>query len=217
MKDNGFRVVQDGRLGWTKTGMTTLPTVWFQCDKWGWDPRWGSTFTLEFAQSPDPSVSLGNPSRRERLGYLLEGFDALDELRVKNNAIVSRLPGTLANQAVVVRLSDGSQIVSSGRVEDPQKAVYGRDLWLSYYSMEDVQTWSQYFQERLPAWIQQFENGVKSEVGHARVAFNRVVSTVQKAGNRAEKRALLEAYLCQEGSRYFLDEAGRLLELLMET
>jgi len=72
--------------------------------------------------------------RFERIGYLLEGFPELDELRVRSNAVIARLPGTREGRLVERALPDGRSIVLSGAKADAERAIYGRDIWLHYHS-----------------------------------------------------------------------------------
>ncbi len=211
MKQNGFKSERAGRLGWGRPAANGHLTVFFQCDKWGWDENWGSKFTLEFEITPpDPQTG----SKFERIGYLLEGFEELDDLRIRNNHVIARLPGTLNDGVVTAPLDDGTEAVVIGERADPEKAVYGRDLWLNYYSMEDVRAWAAYFAGNLLRFVSIFENGTKSAEGKARERFNRMMSNVQKTQNLAEKARIFEGFIASEMDPMFREGAEEWLRHL---
>jgi len=54
MKGEGFSSLEGGRLGWKRPCGSGWLSLWFQCDTWGWDALWGSTFTVEFQVTDDP-------------------------------------------------------------------------------------------------------------------------------------------------------------------
>ena len=217
MKQNGFRRAGGGRLGWTRPSPDGHLTVWFQCDKWGWDKSWGSKFTVEFVTAPEPgSLAHLGKGRSERIGYLLEGFEDLDQLRIRNNAVIERLPGTHNGSLATAVLDDGTEIVAIGESVDTAKAVYGRDIWLNYYSLDDARDRASYFSRNLLRFVSMFEAGTKSEAGNAGVRFNEMMSMVQDTKDLAEKVRLFEAYIATEADREFREGAVEWLHQLKE-
>jgi hypothetical protein len=204
MKANRFTAMKAGRLGWQRQGSRGSLSVWFQCDKWGWDALWGSTFTLEFQLTPAPGDAMRLEGRFERIGYVLEGFPALEELRVRNNAVIARLPGTTLGHAPA----------DSRREIDPQPAVYGRDLWLAYHDIHDARAWALYFGENLLAFIAIFEGEARSAEGLARARFNAMMGRVQAERDGAAKAAILEGYVKAEPDAYFRASAQQWLGVL---
>ncbi|MDR0274501.1 MAG: hypothetical protein LBI48_04010 [Burkholderiaceae bacterium] len=241
MRQNGFKSIKSGRLGWARPMASgTLVRVWFQCDKWGWDKHWGSQFTVEFMLTPASAGTevldgWSGKEQFERLGYVLEGFPALDELRIRNNEVIQRLPGTLIEPVVmtpedgkaemeaktatmsngaltITRQGDSSETIIRGVRVDPEKMVLGRDIWLRYYSVEDVQAWGVYFEQHLPEFISIFENRIKSEAGRARERFDAMMGRVQKAATVAEKVRILEKFIVNEANDTFRSSARTWLE-----
>lgn len=190
----GFKNEKDSRLGWSRPSGAGPVTVWFQADKWGWDDSWGSKFTVEFALAG---------RLPERIGYLLEGFEELDQLRIGNNEVIDALPGTTQGLLRVIALDDGSDFVATGCRRDEATAVYGRDIWLHYHSVEHVQKWGAYFAEHLPDFISLFESGRKSAQGQARRRFNEMMASVQGTSGIPGKHRILQTYLGQEPDQEF--------------
>lgn len=211
MEADGFKRMSRGRLGWTKPCVTEQLFLWFQCNKWGWDAVWGSTFTLEFQIVPEAGDEMTFKGRRERIGYLLEGFQELDELRLMNNAIIERLPGTVRNQAVTALDDTGKTHALEGFLIDPEPAVYGYDVWLNYYSLEDVRSWAAYFEKKLLYFIAVFVEQRKSPQGRARERFNTTLGQVQDATDYAEKIRLMKFYVEHETNAHYRAVAERWL------
>ncbi len=210
MKQHGFSNIKTdlGFPGWTRQSRPpSHSSVWFQCDKWGWDENWGSKFTLEFEEAPAPFTPTAQ-NKRERIGYLLEGFAELDELRIRNNSVIERLPGTLNGSLVTVPCDDGSEIVVTGERIDTGKAVYGRDIWLNYYSVEDVRAWASYFTGNLLRFIDIFESGMKNQEGKARERFNQMMSAVQRTNSLTEKANILARFIGSETDATFKANAA---------
>jgi len=196
----GFTRVKEPRLGWARSTNAGRVAVFFQCDKWGWDESWGARFTVEFERS-DPQAQAGG--RADRIGYLLEGFPALDELRRCNNAVIERLPGTREGKLVATRLPDGADFVAVGERVDPEPAIYGCDLWLVYHSMEDVRQWAAYFKRNLVHFISLFEEGILSEQRRARMRFDAFASRVRACPDAGEKARMFEEYARSETDPHF--------------
>ena len=192
MKTAGLRRLTSG-LGWTRDSAAGQLIVWFQVNKWGWNDRWGSNFTLEFQLAPPGALPMSGHGRRERIGYLLEGFAELDELRQRNNAIIARLPGTLA----------GEVPLQNGFTADPEPAVYGRDLWLNYYAIDDARSWAAYLTEKLPRFLSLFENETRSEAGQASARFHRALGRMQNTRVIEAKAAILEEYVRTEKDPHY--------------
>lgn len=208
MLDAGFKNLQGSSLGWVRPAASGHSALWFQCDKWGWDALWGSRFTVEFQMAPQPEDMLSGRGRRERIGHLLEGFEELDELRMRNNSIIENLPGAIDGRWVTNRLPDGTEVLVEGYKVDPEKAVYGRDIWLHYYSLDDVRMWGDYFKRKLPRFIALFENEIRSSQGAANLRFHKMMGRVQNAKELPEKAAILEQYIKEESDPHYRSGAG---------
>jgi hypothetical protein len=217
MKRHGFKRLKSGYLGWVRTIAQGELTVWFQSNKWGWNDAWGSTFTVDFEFVPSPiDTGSARKPRQQRIGYLLEGFEELDELRRMNNLVIERLPGTTRREWVTRRLPDGTDVLVEGYEIDSQKAVYGRDVWLNYHSIEDVRTWAAYFAEKLLRFISVFENEIRSEEGHAADRFHQMMGHVRRAPDLTQKSAVLQQYIRQETDQQYQSAAKHYLARVEE-
>jgi len=212
MKRHGFRSLRSSRLGWGRTSPVGDLTIWFQANKWGWNAAWGSIFTIDFEIIPS-AIATGatQKPRQQRIGYLLEGFEEFDELRRMNNVVIQMLPGTIRHEWVTRRLPDGTDVLVQGYKTDPEKAVYGRDLWLNYHSIEDVRAWAAYFAEKLPRFVSRFENEIRSEVGQAADRFHQMMGHVQRTPNLTEKAAILRQYISVEQDQQYQSAAKHYL------
>ncbi len=207
LKHAGFSALKCGSLGWARPTGSGHVMFWFQSDKWGWRDNWGSAFTLEFQAAPQPGDVMTFVGRRERIGHLLEGFEELDELRLRNNSVIERLPGVINQDWLVSTLDDGTEIVLDGYKIDPEAAIYGRDLWLNYYSVEDVRAWAEYFERKLLRFVSLFENETRSEQGRARLRFHEMIVRVQNAVERQNKAAIFDEYIRIEPDQHYRSAA----------
>lgn len=203
MKDAGFGGLKGGYLGWSRPAAGGHLALWFQSDKWGWNDLWGSRYTVEFHMAPEVADVLSGKGRRERLGYVLEGFAELDELRLWNNSVIAKLPGTVNGRWVTSRLPDGTEVMVEGYKVDPDKAVYGRDIWLNYYSLDDIGMWGEYFKQRLLRFIALFEHETLSPEGEANRRFHKMMGRVQGAREPQEKSAILEEFIITESDVHY--------------
>ncbi len=211
MKANGFKRMSLAWPGWTKPYIAEHLFLWFQCNKWGWNEIWGSTFTLEFQMVSNPGDVMSFKGRRERIGYLLEGFPELDEFRLMNNAIIERLPGTIHNQAKTIQDGTGKKYALEGFLIDPEPAVYGYDLWLNYYSTEDVRTWARHFEKKLLYFVTIFVEQRKSQQGLARERFHTIFGQAQDTTDYTEKIRIIKSYVEQETDAHYRSIAERWL------
>lgn len=194
----GFKKTSGGMLGYAKHHKYGFTTLWFQVDKWGWDKRWGSRFTVEFQQGELAQPGAGNIHSRQRIGYLLEGHDPyLEDIRRINNAVIHRLPGFLNAEGQFATV-DGMNFQTIGY--SPRKDPYEEDVWLNYFTTEDVKAWGTYFGERMPRLIEIFETPILSPMQQARQRFDAAFEEARAklAGSRAAAIAHLHAYIQNE-------------------
>ncbi|WP_317929798.1 hypothetical protein [Halioxenophilus sp. WMMB6] len=121
---------------------------WFQCDKWGWEDNWGSSFTIEFQLSNSDEIAGGSLLQRGRLPTYLSDSE-LEVMRHKNNEVIKTTIG-FKQQLQVVTEADGERIVALGK--EPSDKPYNSNLdpWFHYYLEDDIHFWSTFFLERLP-------------------------------------------------------------------
>ena len=154
MKSKGFKRTKGGRLGWYEPVVTGFFTVWFQCDKWGWDDDWGSRFTVEFQKYKSSDIGIGLMAKRQRLPSLLNRED-LEVMRTRNNAIISAMPGFLSGRQVYKEV-DRKRVLILGKVlsEEPYDPAF--DPWFEYFTYQDIDSWSDFLVERLVKVENQF-------------------------------------------------------------
>jgi len=215
MKVAGFSSLKGDQAGWQRPAGQGVLALWFQCDKWGWEPVWGSRFNLEFSLREAEGgagvpAAPGRAGQSERLGFLVEGCAEMEELRLLNNAVIARLPGTREGKLVLGRLRDGREYVMQGCRADPAPFEVGFDYWLGYHSLEDVRAWAAWFAAKMPRLVGMFESGERSELGQGRRRFDRVIGAAQALpdGDAAGKLALFEAYQREEPNPYWKSVAG---------
>jgi uncharacterized protein DUF6632 len=80
LRSEGFSRTKGGWLGWTRRRDGEHLTFWFQCDRWGWDPAFGSRFTLEFQLGGTPVPAEGSLEFRVRYAELLSADELVREL-----------------------------------------------------------------------------------------------------------------------------------------
>lgn len=216
MRANGFRNLKGAQLGWARSSGSEWVLLWFQCDKWGWDAQWGSKFTLEFQQVARLDQAFDLVHRRDRIGFVLEGREALDEIRLMNNAIIECLPGTLTGPALTAPDGEGGEVVLLGERADPEKSVYGRDVWMNYYSMDDVHAWAEWFERHLLDFVELFEHKRYSAETLARHRFHEMMARVQAMTDLDAKISVLIDHVAAEtdthyrsAAEYWLGEARK--------
>jgi hypothetical protein len=216
MRGNGFRNLEGTQLGWARSSGSEWVLLWFQCDKWGWDAQWGSKFTVEFQQVARLEQAFDLVHRRERIGFVLEGHEVLDEIRRMNNTVIERLPGTLAGSALTAPDGEGSEVVLLGERADSKKSIYGRDLWMNYYSMDDVHAWAAWFERHLPDFVELFEHKRYSPEALARHRFHEMMARVQATPDLDAKIIVLSDHVAAEtdahyrsAAEYWLGEARK--------
>ncbi len=128
-------------------------TISAQCDRYGFDALWGSSFTLEFQLSSERAAHTASPLDRERLSHLLT-YDELEHLRTKNNLVIESLPGHLAGAAVSVADSDGFEATVVGYRPAIVSYTAGTDVWMHYFSIAHVHEWCIWLSKSLPSCIE---------------------------------------------------------------
>lgn len=192
-----------GEQGWTKLTDNGHLFFWLQCNKWGWDEHWGSSFIMEFQLIDNPEHFLSMHGRRERMGFFLEGHPEFEAMIHLNNTIIHQLPGTLKHMAVVEALDNVEPFAMVGVIPTKEPAIYGFDLGLQYYSLKDVELWIAFFQQHLLRIIEIFEKDIKSEAGLARARYDKAIGQMQNSHSRDEKFSILEAYLADEQDAHY--------------
>lgn len=141
LASQGFRLARSGTLTYERRTDSWQVRLHFQCDKWGWDKDWGSKFTLNVVVQTIDEHPGATQHRGGRFFHLLAPISR-ETVRELNNSVVSSLPGALKNAFVTIPDDEGNQVLIIG--EKPALAPYfpGWDIWLHYYSTDDVARWS---------------------------------------------------------------------------
>jgi hypothetical protein len=154
-KSRGFLRSKRGQLGWHKGRLF----VWFQCDKWGWDPYAGSGFFVNLQMSGPPEP-WGGPS--ERLQRFLSETE-LDEARTLQNRVISKLSPPPAAELSVLREAfaktspDPDALISALLREfEPVGQRYrpNQDFSLRYHDVDDVSQWAEFLLRVLPGILE---------------------------------------------------------------
>lgn len=147
LKNRGYQRAKGGVLGWCKPCGNNYIVFWFQCDKWGWDESWGSSFTIEFQISSSKEIAAGSFTERERMTRMLGDHD-LELMRQRNDAVIKSTDGFKQNFLKTMEM-DGLIIPISGKMVSTEPYQRNCDYWFNYYTYDDVEFWSKFFVERV--------------------------------------------------------------------
>src|SRR5919109_811870 len=91
-KQQGFKRIPGGMLGWVKHKDNKYVVFWLQCKQSGWDYYAGSSFVVEFQFSPSPRIgAYGADCVRDRLPHFLTE-EELGRVREMQNRVIGKLP-----------------------------------------------------------------------------------------------------------------------------
>ena len=146
------------------------------------------------------------------LRYLLEGYPELDEFRRMNNEVIRQMPGTaykLTNKKDIP--IEAQMYLITDYVEDNEPAIYGRDVWFHYYSIENVMDWAQYFEKRILRFLEIFEKELKTEQSLGRDRFNKIMGQIQQTTDIHKKIDILSEYVTVEADQFWRTAAEKYL------
>ena len=165
MRAHGFKKRRAARLGFQRHVDDKYQTIWFQADKWGWDPYAGSSFFVNFAVSPSPDPE--DPARRdERLNYFLTD-DELTRAREYRDIVVARIPRppesyfqTLQEQFAKTAANAPALVATVRAQFEPEPLPYRRhqDFSLRYFTPADVEGWAEMIRSMLPRAVKEMES-----------------------------------------------------------
>jgi hypothetical protein len=165
LEKSGFRKQSRSRLTYQRLAGDIYQTIWFQCDKYGWDSYAGGSFFVNFtvSGSPDPeSVD----RREERLNYFLTDSE-LVRAREYRDQVVARIPKPpesyfeALEAAFAKSAESASSLVMTVRgYFEPEPMPYRRhqDFGLRYWQPEDVKGWASLIEPVLPRALEQMES-----------------------------------------------------------
>lgn len=162
----GFKKLRGSRLAFQRVVRNTYQTVWFQCDKYGWDPHSGSRFFVNFTVSESPTFdTLGRHD--ERLFFFLTDAE-LAGARDFRDAVVARIPRPPASyfetfQAECDRRNpaNAAGLMAAIRAQfEPEPTPYRRhqDVGMRYWLPTDVTWWARLIASVLPRAIEQMDS-----------------------------------------------------------
>jgi hypothetical protein len=162
----GFKKLRGSRLAFQRVVGNTYQTVWFQCDKYGWDSHSGSRFFVNFTVSESPTFdTLGRHD--ERLFFFLTDAE-LAGARDFRDAVVARIPRPPASyfetfQAECDRRNpaNAAGIMAAIRAQfEPETIPYRRhqDVGMRYWLPTDVTRWARLIASVLPRAIEQMDS-----------------------------------------------------------
>jgi hypothetical protein len=165
MTTHGFRKRRASRLQFQRLLEGKCQTIWFQCDKWGWDPLAGGKFFVNFtvSESSDPEAGA---RRDERLNYFLTDAE-LEFARAFRNRIVERIPKPTESyfenlQAQWSKYAESAAgLVETVRSEfEPETIQYQRhqDFTLRYWQASDVRGWAELVESVLPRAVDEMQS-----------------------------------------------------------
>jgi hypothetical protein len=155
MKAAGFRRLKGSTLGWSRPAGPGTTNAWFQCDRYGWDASFGSSFTLEFRMAANAGTGMGSVPSLQRFPTLLSLVD-LEHVRQLNNAILGSLPEIGPDHPYRLLPTEYLEAVMSKY--RPQLEPYNPNLdpWAHFYSADHVDQWARFFEPRLIPMAERF-------------------------------------------------------------
>jgi hypothetical protein len=165
MTTHGFKKQRASRLRFQKIIGDKYHTVWFQCDKWGWNSLAGGKFFVNFSvsESSDPEAGA---RREERLMYFLTDAE-LVFAREFRDKIVERIPKPPESyfenlQAEWSRYAESAaELVETVRSDfEPEPLPYRRtgDFSLRYWQASDVRGWAELVESVLPRAVDEMQS-----------------------------------------------------------
>ena len=162
-----FKKKRQSRLTYQRLIGDKYQSVWFQCDKYGWDSYAGGQFFVNFTVSATPDVEAG-ARRDERLNSFLTDAE-LEKARAYRDQIVSRIPKPpesyfeqlRAGFAKSVGAESAETLLETVRSQfEPERMPYRRnhDMRLRYWLPEDVEGWASFIAPVLPRAIEQMQS-----------------------------------------------------------
>ena len=164
MTSHGFRKARASRLQFQRVAGGKYQTIWFQCDKWGWDPLSGGKFFANFTVSGSPDVEAAD-RREERLPYFLTPGE-LVAAREYQDKIVERIPKPPESyfENLYAEFSkhaeSAADLVETVRSQfEPEPLAFSRNWGFSmrYWEPVDVRGWATLIESVVPRAIEEMQ------------------------------------------------------------
>ena len=198
---HGFKKLRGSRLALQRAGRDSYQTVWFQCDKRGWDPHVGSRFFANFTVSPSPAFD--TLSRHdERLFFFLTEAE-LAGARDFRDSVVARIPRPPASYFEMFQAEcdkrdpeSAAGLMTAVRAQfEPEPTPYRRhqDVGMRYWLPSDVIWWARLmrrsFPERSSRWTRGRPSWLRRRDRGQRVTVNSSSSARATAAARRARSA----------------------------
>ena len=161
----GFKKVRGSRLAFQRLVQGTYQTVWFQCDKHGWDSFAGSRFFANFTTRDTPTYD--TPGRHDQGLFFFLTDAELAGARDFRDSVVARIPRPPASYFAMFEAelerrnsSDAEGLMATIRAQfEPESTPYRRhqDVGMRYWLPEDVTWWARLIVSVLPRAIEQMD------------------------------------------------------------
>jgi hypothetical protein len=161
---SGFKKRRGSRLVFQRVVGGKYHSVWFQCDKYGWDSYAGGKFYVNFTVSESPDVE-GRARRDERLNYFLTDAE-LESARDYQDKVIEGIPKppesyfeTLQTQWSKHAESATELVETVRNYFEPTPFPYQRhqDFALRYWQRSDVIGWAALIASVLPRAVGEME------------------------------------------------------------
>jgi hypothetical protein len=166
----GFRKIRGSRLAYQRATAGAYQTIWFQCDRQGWDQYAGSRFFANFTVSTARTYDVGG--RHEGLFYFLSDTE-LEGARDFRDSVVRRIPRPPESYFEMLReqfarYPDGSEMVAALRAQfEPEPIPYRRnqDAGMRYWLPTDVQWWGRLIASTFPRILAEMTKWSIDDIG----------------------------------------------------
>ena len=153
----GFKKLRSSRLAYQRVTGNTYQTVWFQCDKHGWDPHAGSRFFVNFTVRASPTFdTLGRHD--EGLFFFLTEAE-LAGARDFRDSVVARIPRPPRSYFETLQAQyekyaeDAEGLMATIQAQfEPEPVPYRRhqEVGMRYWLRSDVTWWATLIASVLP-------------------------------------------------------------------
>ena len=162
----GFKKLRGSRLEFQRVVRDTYQTVWFRCDKYGWDPHGGSRFFVSFTVSESPTYDTGGRHEEGLFSFLTDA--ELAGAHDFRDSVVARIPRPPAayfeafQTQLERRTPEGAEaMLAAIRAQfEPDPIPYRRhqDVGMRYWLPTDVTWWATLIDSVLPRAIEQMDS-----------------------------------------------------------
>jgi hypothetical protein len=143
-------------LSWYRPYDSAHVVFWLQISQDGWDNHAGSKFVVEFQLSESSEAFAGDASHRKRLAKLLDD-GGLKELWEIQNEVILSLRKPPSNHPFLHSASLRDWYLRKFEPV-PERYSQADDVWLRYYSEDDVHRWGQFLLRCLPRCISEMQD-----------------------------------------------------------